>query len=244
MWLSVWVRGCRLAYGPADIPLPHTVSCCNKIQIGFAFLVPAHAGSPEKGPLNGCLPTIYIYCLLVYRLLLHWSFFLHFFLSYLSFPLRIDPLHFQAGCRKMRLNLALVFLYLFCVVEHFFWLVNACFCCVRFSFFLYRQEIGLRKHLRNNLFCVEWDVKPRRCMSPVRSGIFQVTLPSVLWHCWLGGRNGIRPVKNWVVGCWCGSLSGARCRLAYGPADATATHCLLLQWSPHWFCLSGTGSPG
>jgi len=24
-------------------------------------------------------------------------------------------------------------------------------------------------------------------------------------------------------------LSGARCRLAYGPADATATYCLLLQ---------------
>ena len=24
-------------------------------------------------------------------------------------------------------------------------------------------------------------------------------------------------------------LSGARCRLAYGPADATATHCLLLH---------------
>jgi len=35
--------------------------------------------------------------------------------------------------------------------------------------------------------------------------------PSVLWHCWLGGRKGIRPVKNWVVGCWCGCLSGARC---------------------------------
>ena len=54
-------------------------------------------------------------------------------------------------------------------------------------------------------------------------------LPSVLWHCWLGGRKGIRPVKNWAVGCWRGYLSGARCRLAYGPADATATHCLLLQ---------------
>ena len=53
--------------------------------------------------------------------------------------------------------------------------------------------------------------------------------PSVLWRCWLGSRKGIRPVKNWVVGCWCGYLSGARCRLAYGPADATATHCLLLQ---------------
>jgi len=46
---------------------------------------------------------------------------------------------------------------------------------------------------------------------------------------WLGGRKGIRPVKNRVVGCWHGFLSGARCRLAYGPADATATHCLLLQ---------------
>ena len=54
-------------------------------------------------------------------------------------------------------------------------------------------------------------------------------VPSVLWRCWLGGRKGIRPVKNRVVGYWCGYLSGARCRLAYGPADATATHCLLLQ---------------
>ena len=48
---------------------------------------------------------------------------------------------------------------------------------------------------------------------------------SVLWRCWLGGRKRIRLVENWVVGCWRGYLSGARCRLAYGPADATATHC-------------------
>jgi len=53
--------------------------------------------------------------------------------------------------------------------------------------------------------------------------------PSVLWRCWLGGRKGIPPVKNWALGCWYGYLAGARCRLAYGPADATATHCLLLQ---------------
>jgi len=38
-----------------------------------------------------------------------------------------------------------------------------------------------------------------------------------------------RPVKNWVLGCWRGYPSGARCRFAYGPADATATHYLLLQ---------------
>jgi len=30
------------------MPLPLTVSCFSKIQIGFAFLVPAHAGSPGK----------------------------------------------------------------------------------------------------------------------------------------------------------------------------------------------------
>ena len=37
------------------------------------------------------------------------------------------------------------------------------------------------------------------------------------------------PEKNGVVESWCGYLSGARCRLAYGPADATATRCLLYQ---------------
>jgi len=60
----------------------------------------------------------------------------------------------------------------------------------------------------------------------------------------VGRQEGIRPVKNWMVGCWHGYLSEARYRLAYGPADATATHCLLLQHNPDWFYLSGTGSPG
>ena len=73
---------------------------------------------------------------------------------------------------------------------------------------------------------------------------WSLLLPPVLWRCWLGGRKGIRPVKNWVVGCWCGYLSGARCTLPYGPSDATATHCLSLQYNPDWFYLSGTGSPG
>jgi len=38
-------------------------------------------------------------------------------------------------------------------------------------------------------------------------------------------------------------LSGARCRFAYGPADATATHYLRLVLTS-WFYLSGTSSPG
>jgi len=44
---------------------------------------------------------------------------------------------------------------------------------------------------------------------------------------WAAGK-GIRPVKNWVVGCWRGCL-GRGADVAYSPADATATHCLLLQ---------------
>ena len=38
---------CRLAYAQL-MPLPLTVSCFSKIQIGFTFLVPAHPGSPGK----------------------------------------------------------------------------------------------------------------------------------------------------------------------------------------------------
>ena len=65
----------------------------------------------------------------------------------------------------------------------------------------------------------------------------------MLWRCWLGGRKGIWPVKKPSGGCRCGYLSGARCRLAYGPADATATHCLLLQQKsrlvlPLWYRLT------
>jgi len=53
-------------------------------------------------------------------------------------------------------------------------------------------------------------------------------VPSVLWRCWLGVRKGIRPVKKtewWDVGV----VVCMGCRLAYSPADATATHYLLLQ---------------
>ena len=42
---------------------------------------------------------------------------------------------------------------------------------------------------------------------------------------WAAGRaSGLQKTEWWGAG-W----SGARCRLAYGPADATSTHCLLLQ---------------
>ena len=45
----------------------------------------------------------------------------------------------------------------------------------------------------------------------------------------LVGRQEGHPACKNLVGFWHGSLFGARCRLAYGPADATATRCILLQ---------------
>ena len=51
------------------------------------------------------------------------------------------------------------------------------------------------------------------------------------------------PVKNWVVGFWHGYLSGMWCEFKYGPADATATQCILLQQKsslvlPFWYQLT------
>ena len=62
-----WVVGCRhgclsgarwrLAYGPL-MPLPLTVSCFSKNQIGFTFLVPAHPGSPRQRAIK----RVCVYC--------------------------------------------------------------------------------------------------------------------------------------------------------------------------------------
>jgi len=39
------------------MPLPLTVSCFSKIQIGFTFLVPAHPGSPGQRAVK----RVYVY---------------------------------------------------------------------------------------------------------------------------------------------------------------------------------------
>jgi len=41
------------------MPLPLNVSCFSKIQIGFAFLAPAHPGSPGKKAVK----RVYVYAL-------------------------------------------------------------------------------------------------------------------------------------------------------------------------------------
>jgi len=46
------------------IPLPLTFSCFSKIQIGFTFLVPAHAGSPGKRAVKRVCVCV---CVCVFR---------------------------------------------------------------------------------------------------------------------------------------------------------------------------------
>ena len=50
--------------------------------------------------------------------------------------------------------------------------------------------------------------------------------------------------KNWVVRCWHGYLSGARCKwFAYGPADANVTPSSLAPVKSRMVYLTGTGLP-
>ena len=62
------------------MPLPLTVSCFSKIQIGFTFPVLAHLGSPRKWAVKWAC-VCYIYCLLVYIICFPtYPFFFTFFL--------------------------------------------------------------------------------------------------------------------------------------------------------------------
>ena len=72
------------------------------------------------------------------------------------------------------------------------------------------------------------------CLSTIQWWINNDQVPVVIClQCfdavgWAAGRaSGLQKTEWWGTGVVI--LSGARCRLAYGPADATATHCLLLQ---------------
>jgi len=53
------------------MPLPLTVSCSSKIQIGFAFLVPAHLGSPgQRAVKRVCVCVCGNVCVVVCEFLL------------------------------------------------------------------------------------------------------------------------------------------------------------------------------
>ena len=47
--------GTDFHFPSTSVPPGTFFKALSKIQIGFTFLVPAHLGSPGKGPLNGCV---------------------------------------------------------------------------------------------------------------------------------------------------------------------------------------------
>jgi len=48
------------------MPLPLTVSCFSKVQIGFTFLVPAHLGSPGQRSVKRVCVCAYAYAYLLF----------------------------------------------------------------------------------------------------------------------------------------------------------------------------------
>ena len=112
--------------------------------------------------------------------------------------------------------------------------VRACVCATA----KLKKKISCFQQIFRTFSCPEkWDAKFRKfqahtiCYTNVQKhflGWLTEKHSAVLWRCWLGGRKGIRPVKK-LSGGMLAWLSGMRCRLAYSPVDATATHYLLLQ---------------
>ena len=162
---------------------------------------------------------------------------------------RISPSRFLAECCKRQLNqVSLVLLYFrLSAFSDLYWVCLSVFSCT-VLFVSISQVIGCEDRLRNDLYCVGWGVKlysnqtkpGQKCTIHRTSSVYHHHVLLLgnnddvitgAFSAWLGGRKGNRPVKNWVVGCWCGYLSIARCSLAYGPADATDTHRLVSCFS-------------
>jgi len=113
-WLSVWSE-VQTCIWPSRCHC-HSLSLASvKSRLVLPFWYRPTWVVPEKGPLNGCVwvCAIYIVCLLIsYASLL--IFFLHFFLPYLAFPSRIDPLCFQPDVVKGDSTWLLFFVFILC----------------------------------------------------------------------------------------------------------------------------------
>ena len=62
-------------------------------------------------------------------------------------------------------------------------------------------------------------------------------VPSMLWHCWLGVRKGIRPVKIWLIRCWRGYLLEQSENSLHMVQLMPLPPQSLLQQNPEWFVL-------
>jgi len=91
--------------------------------------------------------------------LIHSSLCIYFLLIYfLNYLLLSELTHFQAIGHWRRPNLALVFSVTFMLELEYILRMHVSFCCVCFSSSVLSQEIGWEERLRNDLFCVGWNI--------------------------------------------------------------------------------------
>jgi len=71
----------------------------------------------------------------------------------MKFRNKNGPSPFPGRCRKWWLNLASVFFVFILCCSTFFWLVNVCFCCVRFSFSYQAKRLAWRTSPKWPILC-------------------------------------------------------------------------------------------
>ena len=109
--------------------------------------------------------------------------------------------------------------------------------------------LAMTTEISNCLICGRWpcDGKPTS-----RTGYIQLLLtylvPSVLWHCWLGGRKGTRPVKKlewWGAGVVICLVRGADLHMAQlMPLPLTVSCSSKIQIGFTFLVPAHSGSPG
>jgi len=155
--------------------------------------------------------------------LLSWSSFIHCFDSRLWVCRAGSFLRYQSAVRPWLHILESV------VWKNFIWCMDLKRACLKILMNRYTSASNVTNI---KLMCtLKWMWNRNWWLKANSAGSYNalMLLASVLWHCCLSGRKNIQPVKSWVMRCWHGYLSGAKCKwFAYGAADSFATHHLLL----------------
>ena len=71
---------------------------------------------------------------------------------------------------------------------------------------------------------------PHRVQEFFTTAVWGQFFPSVLWHCWLGDRKGIRPVRSWMLVCWWWWFDWSFARLI---APVVTTTSIILCFTKH-----------
>ena len=171
------------------MPLPLTVSCFSKIQIG-SFLVPAHLGSPRIRAVK-------------MRVCVH--------ISIHKIPIHDTavPMAWSSASKLYYTSWSSVSLpqtYVIMLIAHEWISTSWVEWDTRWrELVVTAAERKCTEH-SSQLPTMLWGVGATSLARRLTHCFILLTtqaMPSVLWRCWLGGRKGIWPVKNWGVGCWC-----------------------------------------